>query len=230
MDQEQNAVEIQEPIVEQASTEKMVQMPQHKLDEIIKHAKRDAEEKGKRLALEHSSSLGGMQQMSQSDLIEMATQHALQKLREESQAEQERQMHEMYRKQGEKVAQDFISKIESNKERLPGIDKAVKELALDKVPHIIHLLNEVDNTADVLNDIRNNPQKLATLDYFFSKHGYDLARSEMQKLSQSLKANEAAAHVKTAQKPLSQIQASTVGTDNGSMTIRDYKKQPWLKG
>lgn len=224
VNQDQN-VGTQEP-----AQEKLVQMTQHKLDEIVKNAKRDAEEKGRRSVAAQPSQMGGMQQESHDHIVELATQRALQKLREEQQADEVRRQHESEAKRGTQIAHDFLSKIEANKERVPGIDSAVKELNLGNAPHVVHLLNEVDNMPEVLKEMRENPSKLALIDSYYTRFGPDLARQELQKLSNSIKTNDAAASMKTAKEPLSQIQPSTVGTDNGSMSIKDLRKQPWLRG
>jgi hypothetical protein len=56
-----------------------------------------------------------------------------------------------------------------------------------------------------------------------------LAQREMHKLSDSIKKNEEAKSQPSVDEPLQPIKHSTVGTDNGSLTVRDLRKQSWLR-
>ncbi len=54
----------------------------------------------------------------------------------------------------------------------------------------------------------------------------NMAQSDIAKLSHSIKANESAAAQaqQSAAAPLSQVKPSTTGADNGSMSVKDYKR------
>jgi hypothetical protein len=108
-------------------------------------------------------------------------------------------------------------------------DVNLPELAKSN-PAFIYILGATDNTHDVLKDLHSNPQKLATLLQLSANPAtQSLAHNQILALSNSIKQNEAAANEKPANEPLSQVKPSTTGTDNGSMSVRDYKKADWLR-
>lgn len=128
------------------------------------------------------------------------------------------------------IANDFQQKIIAAKEKYPDIDEAVGQLNLASIPHLAVWANSLDNTADVIYEISKHPSKFANL-LTLSQAAPHLAVMEMQKLSESIKKNQQATDQhKQANEPLDQIKPSTTGTDNGSMSVADFKKQSWLRG
>lgn len=129
---------------------------------------------------------------------------------------------------------DFSSKIGDAEKRYPDYHEVVNELELDRLQpevlrNMVALINVADNAADVLYEMGKDPAKfknLYDLACFNSKH----AIKKVRELSHSIKENDAARNARVANPPLSQITPSTTGVDNGVMTIKDYKKQPWARG
>jgi hypothetical protein len=159
--------------------------------------------------------MGGMEQMTP-ERIEQMIQEATDKRARESYAN--------------KVATDFLSKMEAGKTKYADFEDTVNALNLPMAPEIVDWANGLDNTADVVYEIAKNPTKFTTI-LNLARGGFgQLAQRELQKLSASIKQNESAADAaKSVNEPLSQIRPSTVGTDNGKMTVRDLRKQPWLR-
>jgi hypothetical protein len=128
----------------------------------------------------------------------------------------------------------FQGKMEEAQQRYPDYHETISNLELHKMPEenlkpFIALLNVADNGADVLYDISKNPRKLIDLVNLVALNP-KLAIQEVQRLSGSIKENQNAAKTPVPNAPLSQITPSTTGTDNGTMTLRDMKKQPWARG
>ena len=80
----------------------------------------------------------------------------------------------------------------------------------------------VDNSHDVLYELGKDRIKMANLETLAHMSPND-AIIQAQRLSQSIKDNEVASKIKTPNEPLSQIRPSNTGTDNGAMSVKDYR-------
>lgn len=127
-----------------------------------------------------------------------------------------------------RVAQEFISKLEATKSKYPDFEEKVAALNLPSIPQIVGLANSMDNTGEIMYEIASNPSKFANL-MVLSHTAPHLAAEEFKRLSASIKKNEEAAKQQSAQEPLSQIKPSNTGSDNGSAGFREYKKQSWSR-
>lgn len=215
------------PVVNTPPAEKM--LTQSQVDHIVKSVKQEAFEKGRQAAIGGMSAapaqaaatpaptMGGMAQLSQADIQKMIDERAPQALAKQVQEQQRLQTN-----------QTFIQKIEAGKAAYPDFDKKVERLNLPALEHLIPLLNSTDNTADVLYDIASNPKKVVDLTMLQNLNP-QLAYEEMQKMSGSIKQNQAAASQTYPDEPLSQIKPSTTGTDNGSQTVSDFRAKSYLR-
>jgi hypothetical protein len=122
----------------------------------------------------------------------------------------------------------FIQKMEPGKAKYSDFEQKVAKLNIPNIPEIIHLATQTENTHDVMYDLANNPHNLIKLRQLYQINP-QLAMDEIHNLSASIKQNEAAQQAKTANEPLGQVKPSTTGTDNGSLSVRDYKKADWLR-
>jgi hypothetical protein len=129
----------------------------------------------------------------------------------------------------ERVANEFTQKLMTAKDNYEDFEEVVSGLNLPNNPQIVAWANGLDNTADVIYEIGKHPTKFANL-LTLANTSPNLAVKELQRLSESIKTNQEAAKSDGVQEPLSQIKPSTTGTDNGSMTVKDLKNQPWLRG
>lgn len=209
-------------------------LPQSKVNEIVQREKRDAYEKGRREAgsaetpnTTHSTAtnMGGMSQITDERIRQLAA--------EAAQTQYQNLLNEHKKNadmtEAQRIANEFMGKMESAKTRYSDFDQVVGQLEYREIPHIVHLANTADNTADVMYELASNPSKIATLTMLLQTSP-KLAQMEMAKLSHSIKSNLEATKTKTAAEPLSQLPHSAVGTDTGSLTVRDLKKQSWLRG
>jgi hypothetical protein len=130
-----------------------------------------------------------------------------------------------------KIADEFTQKIIAAKEsnEYPDFEETVASLNLPEIPHIVGWVNSLPYSAKILYEMGKNPSKFANV-MLLSHTSPKLAFSELQKLSNSIKENEEAAKQPAAAEPLSQLKPSTTGTGNGSMSVRDFRKQPYLRG
>lgn len=199
-------------------------LKQSEVDKIVGNVKRETLEKARR---EYESKM----QMAQ-------TPPATQSYNENQVSMPEEQLRRMINEEAQKqanyaaanrVAQEFISKLEATKSKYPDFEEKVSALNLPSIPQIVGIANSMDNTGDIMYEIANNPSKFASV-MVLAHTAPHLAEAELRRLSDSIKKNEAAAKQPTANEPLSQVKPSITGTDNGSSSVRDLRKQSWLRG
>lgn len=225
--------DLQDPVV--APAEKLV--PQSEVNDIvhkrtaaaIEKTRRETTEEVKRqyesqLTQSKSSSMGGMTQPGSEEIqrmIEESTQKTLSKVIEEN---RQQYLHDEYKKD----VDNFLSKIDASKDRYPDLKDKIAELGLPTVASVVSIVNSFDNTADIMNDLAENPLKLIQIQALY-KANPTLALKEMNKMSESIKKNQNALSMDSVDKPLRRITPSNSGMDNGSSTISNLRKNKWLK-
>lgn len=123
------------------------------------------------------------------------------------------------------IIKEFSSRLEAGKDRYEDFSEKVGSLPLAKIPEIVQLALKVDNTADVMYELAENPSKMLNIAKLANDYGEEFALKEMNKLSNSIKANDYALNKQKPNKPLSQASPSVkAGKDMGVMTTSDYRK------
>lgn len=163
--------------------------------------------------------MGGMPQVTQEQIQQMIAQEA-KKLDDQRRLEAEQQSHYHTAQQ---VAQNFNSQMANGKAKRPDFDEKVKDLDFSGMSPIVHLAAETGIADEIMVDLADNPQKITHL-MMLAHTQPKLAQREMAKLAASIKANQQAAKQAAPRDPLDQITPSTVGTDNGNMSVADYMK------
>lgn len=155
------------------------------------------------------------------------------KIIEEELKKAESSRHETYKKQQEqeaayKVLQELSAKVADAETRYSDYKETVEKVDyINNLPDILELSNIVDNSGDVLYELAKNPMKIAGI------RGLppNLAMLEMQRLSQSIKANQISAKKELPKDPLSRMHSSNVGTITGNEKkgVQYWKNHPDLK-
>lgn len=131
------------------------------------------------------------------------------------------------------TGEDFLQKINSHVKEKPEVLDKLKNLGLLSLPmQTVHVLNGVDNIANVLDDMATNrPEKFVEI-VTTATWNPALAKNILTKYSDSIRKNQdAAAKHRSAPEPLDQIASSpTTGVGDDKMTVSDFKKMPWLRG
>lgn len=208
--------------------EKMI--PQSEVDKIV-HAKimREREKMQQQLAQPYGG-MGGMapngQGFDKAQLLEEARQAMQAQMDEHRQAAEL----EAQKKQVDEVARTYLEKMKQGPTRFEDFEQVTKSFKPSKFPQIAIWAAQQDNTDAIIYDLAKNPQKLAQL-HTLAMADSELAVEEITKLSESIKRNEEAVNTNTkSPQPLSKLKPSVVaGKDNGSMTVSDLRKQPWLR-
>jgi hypothetical protein len=216
-------------------------LPQSEVNKLVGGVKAEAYEKGRAAALAEfqrqqtaaptapAPSFGGMP--ATQDLSGLVAQQVDQRIQEMQRQIQEQNTKEM----GNKIANDFQSRLDASKANYDDFDSVTEGFPFAAFPNTVLTSLNFENTGDIVYELAKNPTKmkaiddLAQMDVLNAQRGIqsNLAHREMQKLSESIRINRAAQNVKTANPPLSQIQPSPTGTDNGAKTVKDF--QLWHK-
>ena len=202
------------------NTEKLV--PQSKVEEIVRHSNARVAEKARNEALEEykknnssSASLGGMPSVTPDQIRSIIAE------------ENEKHLQSIYDQQATQEAQNtiqqFASKLQAAADVYPDFKETVSQIPFSSIPHVVGLANESENTADIIYELGKNPLKMANLNSL-AQMNPGLARNEIQKLAASIKLNADAKNAKLPNSPLTQIKASPVNTDNGTMSVKDFRK------
>lgn len=127
------------------------------------------------------------------------------------------------------VADQYFLKMGKGSELFEDFSEVMKDFEPAAFPQVVFLASELENTPAVMYELSKNPQKLATIQAMADKSPA-MAKKMLGQLSDSIKRNEAAAAENVnVPAPLSRPKSSIVGQDTGTMSIRDFKKAPWLK-
>lgn len=160
-------------------------------------------------------SVGGIQQQSPDEIRQMIQQEAMNMSRQ-AQA-----------KQIESIWEGAM-KAEMNSD--PDFADLYDALNIEEQPHLVVAMAGMDNKVDMIRDLATNPAKYANILMLANSGSPKLAMMELNKLSASIRANQQAKAQPKVAAPLSQVKPSNIATDNGDMSVSDYRKQGWLRG
>jgi uncharacterized membrane protein YheB (UPF0754 family) len=130
----------------------------------------------------------------------------------------------------DKMAADFESKIKTEIEQDPDFGDLYDSLNMAQHPELVIWMNGMDNAGKVVKDLANNPSKFANILMLAKSNMAGLAQSELNKLSESIKVNQAAQAQPKVKEPLDQLSPSSIGTGNGELSVSDFMKMDWLRG
>ena len=196
-------------------------IPQSVVDNVVKQAKHHAYEQGKKAAKEELAQLqtntpaftSTSNPLTTEDVQGMIASHTAQQANEW---------------QAQQIAQQFLGKLSLAKDKYPDFEETLTNLEVHKFPEVVQLANNFDNTADIMYELGKNPSKAVILKQL-AQLNPKMGALEIQRLSDSIKQNQSAKQGPIAQPPLSQLTPSLTKTDNGPITVSDYRNQPWLR-
>ena len=130
-----------------------------------------------------------------------------------------------------RVADSYSAKMGHGADKYEDFGDVMKDFDPSAFPQLVYLVANMDNAHDIMYELSKNGSKLASVDYL-SRVSPNQAKKELAKIGQSIEANRTAmqeAEGQNANAPLDRLQSSRISSDNGKMSIRDYRNQPWLK-
>ena len=157
-------------------------------------------------------------------------QQVMQLLQQKQQEDEAKRHQEQIEQEVNQVAQQYFGKMAQGKDMFDDFEAMTADFNPAEFPQLVFLANQMDNTPAIIYELRKNPGKLADLSVLVEKSP-SMARSELAKLSESIKRNdEAKRTLQEAQDPLNRLKPSPMGADNGTKTVRDFKGASFLRG
>jgi len=203
---------------------------QQEVSEIVKRAKHDAVESYRKMQTEQPQYL--QQKYGDANVAQPSNfgeEHYRKIAAEEAQKHLDGVRKEALQKSQDEHAQrtvdNFFNKISAGKEKYKDFDSVTGDVELARFPNVVQLMaDHVDNAGDVYYELTKDRTKMAMLEQLALMSPKD-AIVQARRLSQSIKDNEAASKIRTPNEPLSQLRPSNTGTDNGAMSVKDYRKK-----
>ncbi len=179
------------------------------------------------------SQQGGMGGMQSAGFDKEAMMGEVTKMLEEREATRQRETQEQQERQAiDEIAKQYDEKMKQGPMLYDDFKEVTGGFKPGKYPAIAVMAAQMENTPDIIYELRKNPTKLAALQTFALQGDDDTLREEMTKLSKSIKRNEEQiANNTKSPKPLSKLKTSaTAGQDTGAKGIRDLRKDPRFRG
>jgi len=229
-------------------------LPASQVNELIKKAKRKGEQKmqeqldaakqqieqlqaqqaeqGLQNTAQTGSPQAPQQQQGQQQGVDtqQLMQQVMQQLQQKQQEDEQKRQADQLEQEVNQVAQQYFGKMAQGKDLFEDFEAMTADFNPAEFPQLVYLASQMDNTPAIIYELRKNPGKLADLAVLVEKSP-TMARSEIAKLSESIKRNdEAKRTLQEAEDPLNRLKPSPVGTDNGTKNVRDFKAAPYLRG
>lgn len=225
-----NAPVMQEPAAA-ATTQEERMLPQSQVNELIGNAKREAAEKAATRAVEDykrqqaANSNYSAQPMQQPGFNDEHFERKTLEILEKQKTDWERQQQEKQQAEyAERIVNAYKEKIAAGRDKYADFETVTGNVNMSYYPNVVQLLAEhVDNAPDILYNLAQRRGKLDEIDRLCERNPQD-ALYELKRLSDSIKANESAGHIKSARTPLSQTRPSNSGTDSGVLSVSDFKR------
>jgi hypothetical protein len=111
------------------------------------------------------------------------------------------------------------------KDRYPELESQLNDVDFNTFAPVITLANDLENTADVVHDLLNNPMKMGTV-MSLLKEQPKMALKAMHELSTSIANNQKAMKEnKQAREPFDQLKSSTNNNmDSSNMSVDDFRQ------
>ena len=221
----QSQGEVQPPVQQ----ERMI--PQSKVNEIVTaklHKEREALEAQYR---GNTGSMGGMQQSPSSFDKDALMEEMKSTWRAEIEKQQREAEEAQQKAQIDAVAKDYLERMKQGPELYEDFQEVTKGFSPAKYPQVTILAAQMENTPDIIYELKKNPQKLTHL-HVLALTDPEEAQAEMTRLSKSIKRNEEAlANNSKSPSPLSKIKTSArAGQDTGKRTVSDLRKDSRFRG
>lgn len=209
-------------------------LPQSKVNEIVGRAKQAAYEKAKREAMQELEANAQAQLEAQRPEQQMAgqpaydidamTQQIRERLIREAEEQRQREESERYALEMNRIANDYYTKMGKGSELYDDFAEVTKDLNPASFKHLVILAADMDNTAEIMYELSQNPIKMLEIDTL-AERDPNLAKRELVRLNKSIDANrEALSNNRAASEPLSRMKPSSAASaDGGAMSLRDFK-------
>jgi hypothetical protein len=228
MEENQASEEIAEQEPAQNSGEKM--LAQSEVNTLVGRTRAEAQERGRKQAeAEYQQKLAEVQKSNYpGEKPEIDADMMYQQVQERFNQEMQQRSLENEMRQ---VADNYSTKMSQGADKYEDFGDVMKDFDPAAFPQLVYLVANMDNASDIMYELSKNGSKLASVDHL-SKISPAQAKKELARIGQSITANREAMEESQQQgtdAPLDRMQSSRISGNNGQMSIRDYRNQPWLK-
>jgi FtsZ-binding cell division protein ZapB len=215
--------------IEQVAQEKMI--PVSRVEELVKKAKlkgRDAMQEEIEAVRRENEQLkaggGSMGGMAAPIDVDSLRQQILADLKQQFQQQDETRAQEELQREAQRLADEYHGRMSAGKSQFEDFDEIMADFNPAAFPNLVYLATQVDNTPAVMYELMKNPSKWATA-AVLAERDPNAAQNMINRMSASIKANETAkAQEREVNAPLSRMQSSPTGQDNGALGLRDFKR------
>ena len=216
---------------QQTESQQEKMLPVSRVEELVKKAKlkgRDSMQqeldalKAENEQLKNGGSMGGvaMPSFDQNTI----TQQVMANIKQQMQAESEERAKQELEAEATRIAQSYRSKMSGGKDAYDDFEDVMADFNPQAFPNLVLLASQMDNTPDVMYELMNNPAKFGTI-AVLSERDPQAAQRMLSRISQSIQANkQAKSEQKQVPEPISRLSSSKTGQDDGSLSVRDFKK------
>ena len=150
-----------------------------------------------------------------------AAQKALEQVKAERQADEQQYL------AGEhaKAQQALKKKLMEGKKDYEDFDEVVSTFSGASYPAVVWAADQLPNTADVIYELSNNPEKAARLQLLADKNDMGALERGMKKLSESIAQNKEAKKQSKPAAPYNKIKPGVASASSGEMTIDDFARK-----
>ena len=121
----------------------------------------------------------------------------------------------------------FVGKMQAAEQKYPGLEQKLENLDFngEGTRKLVQMANNLDNTADIMNELIDNPEKMGVLLNLIHEQP-KLAQQRMSSIGQSIKSNQQALEqAQSAQEPIGQLKSSiNAGVDDHNLSVKYLKK------
>lgn len=151
---------------------------------------------------------------------------------QEMQAKQQQMIEQQRQAELHQIAGEYLSKTAKGKELFSDFEQMTADINGEAFPNIIIMSSKLDNAAEVVYELGQNPMKLEAIESL-ALRSPKMAEQQLRKMSESIKQNQAAlANNKRTNPPISSVRPSTntqAGSDSQRLSVSDMRKLPFLR-
>jgi hypothetical protein len=146
------------------------------------------------------------------------------RLQQDMQARQAEADKAAYEAEMNRVSENYFTKLKAGGERISDFDEVMADFDHTEFPQLVWAVSGLDNTAEVMHHLANNPRKLENIDLWLRRMP-ERGMKELKNLSDSIReANAAIDDYQPTNAPLSQTKSSNVRAGSGLSELERLKQ------
>lgn len=218
--------------------EQELMVPQSKVNEVVGREKQAVERRVKaELEAKHMAELEALKQqqgqgVDTEAIAKQAAAQAKEEMRREMEEERLEQQKAQYVQYLDGVAGNYVEKMRAGPSLYEDFQEVIADFDPKEFKDLLFVAHDMPELPDLIYELAQNGDKLDRLDSLARKSP-KMAKKEIQKLADSIKANKQAKDTHSpTNPPLKSLKPSTAAGvgDGGKMGLKDLKKASWLRG